>query len=836
MAIQSLLQKIKLLPQHEEHLKTTSCITSEIIAKAELFSADSDLTHQLFKLKGTGLIFPYLDMDGELLDCRIRLDEPFEGKDGKQVRYLQRKGTSLTCYFLKDNLSNLRDPAVPLWITEGEKKLLSVASLPESSSVALASYPGCNNWTERGSGKLSEAWSSIPLSNRSVVWIPDSDYFTNVKVRRAGDKFLKLIVQAGANVSIVSLVNEQDRLKKYGADDFIKAFGAAALVKRCNSPLWRFSTSWKDDVESACRELAHLLPAEFGKYAEFTSKQHRKELSQVQTIWKKYRLEWNKLRGVNESDPEYYEIPFSDDIPRQEIIRQVSLLLRADGRFFRYGTEFLMVKDAEKELIDAITLPGRLNALGMEFVKPTKTAVRYEMFPVPLARALLQSTHATAGLPEIALFTNHPTYDQNWQISPPGYNASEQTYYSGERISPIKSQECLRYIVKDFLLKNDASRCNLVAMLLTAILRNKYRGDRPFGALTGNRPGIGKSLASKIVAIVAEGTFPESITYTRNQDDFEKNIGARLVQRDVVFVDNIKSNDPVDSPVLERLITDDPISFRKLGFSQTITRPNTSIVLMTMNQATFCQDLISRLLPIEFYLEDGREPTDRKFSTDSLQDFVKENRTRILQELCGMIEVWKEQGQPLAKREFRFRQWAKEIGGILEVNGFSAFLTNLQTAQSEYSKDTSGLGILFRSILGKVVMVDELLRICQTENLFPEILSARGPAISLANLLGRHLNKSITLPDGNAFTLRLGPPDRHKKVKTYVAEGILRGHGESAGTCGDITEHDPRSVSDGLQMGSTTVAGTAGSQQPPLTPRGQQSPIFFFRRNIRQPA
>src|SRR5690606_23476599 len=141
-------------------------------------------------------------------------------------------------------------------------------------------------------------------------------------------------------------------------------------------------------------------------------------------------------------------------------------------------------------LLDAVSLPGRINALGVEFTKPTKSGLRYELFPVPLARALLQSSHATAGLPEITLFTNHPTYDQNWNISPPGYNQLEQTYYSGERITPIKSQECLRYITKDFLLKNEASRSNLVALLLTAILRNKYRGDRPFGALTGNRPGI----------------------------------------------------------------------------------------------------------------------------------------------------------------------------------------------------------------------------------------------------------------------------------------------------------------------------------------------------------
>jgi len=837
MAIQNVLQRIKLLSQHEEHLKTSSCISSEIISKSELFSADSDLTQQIFKIKSSsgGIVFPYYKLDGELLDCRIRLDNPFEGKDGKPVRYLQPKGTSLTCYFLKDDLPKLRDTGVPLWITEGEKKLLSIASLPESSSVVLASYPGCNNWTEKGSGKLSEAWSSIPLSGRTVLWLPDSDYFTNIKVRRAGDKFLKQIVDAGAIVSIVSLVDEKDRSKKYGTDDFIKAFGAAALLKRLENPLWQFSRAWRDDAESACRELAHLLPAEFCKHAEIISKQHRMELGHVQAIWKKYRQKWNKLRGVNESDPEYYEIDFRDEIPRQEIIRQVSILLRADGRFYRYGTEFLMVNNAEKELLDAVSLPGRINALGVEFTKPTKSGVKYELLPVPLARALLQSSHATAGLPEILLFTNHPTYDQNWRISPPGYNALEQTYYSGERITPIKSQEYLRYIVKDFLLKNDASRCNLVALLLTAILRNKYRGDRPFGALTGNRPGIGKSLASKIVAIIAEGSFPESITYGRNQEELEKQIGARLIQRDVVFVDNVKSSDPVDSPVLERLITDDPISFRKLGHSQTITRPNTSIVLMTMNQATFCTDLISRLLPIEFYLEEGKEPTEKKFSTDSLSDFVKENRTRILQELCGMIEVWKEQGQPLAQREFRFRQWAKEIGGILEVNGFGAFLTNLQTAQSEYSKDTSGLGILFRNILGRAVLVDELLRICQAENLFPEILSARGPAISLANLLGRHLNKTITLPDGNAFVLKNGPLDRHRKVKTYVAEPIVRGNSASAGTCGDITEHDPRSVTPRFEMPSTPHAGMAGTQTNPLTPRGAQSEFKFAEESSGNP-
>ncbi len=58
---------------------------------------------------------------------RCRLFPPYKDKDGKTVKYLQKKGTAPRLYIPSLVQSMLGDPSVPLWIAEGEKKALRAA-------------------------------------------------------------------------------------------------------------------------------------------------------------------------------------------------------------------------------------------------------------------------------------------------------------------------------------------------------------------------------------------------------------------------------------------------------------------------------------------------------------------------------------------------------------------------------------------------------------------------------------------------------------------------------------------------------------------------------------
>jgi hypothetical protein len=328
------------------------------------------------------------------------------------------------------------------------------------------------------------------------------------------------------------------------------------------------------------------------------------------------------------------------------------------------------------------------------------------------------------------------------------------------------------------------------------MLRNKYIGDRPFCALTGNRPNIGKTLACKVLSVIAEGKSTETMTYSSNQEELEKQVASRVDKRDVLIVDNVRSQQPIASAVIERMVTDALISFRRLGQTTTITRPNTIILMVTMNRAQFNQDLITRALPIEFYLDETKDPKEHKFPHESLERFVQENRTGLLQELCGMIEVWKEKGRPLCRKDFRFRNWTREIGGILEANGFTAFLDNLESATAEYDQTSHEIGRLFEEVgVGRPKSADELGQVCAQLNLFPEIRAhSRRAATALSNLLAKHSGRKIPLPDASFALLKEGYHPSHK-VKTYTAVPVASGnHGQapSPGTPGTPgTSSDP---------------------------------------------
>jgi hypothetical protein len=702
----------------------TSAINEPILKKALLASATDKWAQRIMKIKnGSGILFPYFDTEGMFLDYRLRLDKPVLDTEGKVLKkYHQNKGTSLTCYFIKDTVPLLQDASTPLLITEGEKKMLSLASNLPSGEYAPISYPGVWNFKAKGENRLSEVWNNIPMDKREVYWIPDTDIFTNPNVAQAGKLFLNLLVNSGATVHIIDLRKEGCE-DKIGADDFISKFSLKELIERVNNPI---------------------------------------------SVHSKYN---NVFEFIDNPPITESNIIFTNaTIRRKELLSNIRDKLSISPDIFKYGSSLIQIKDLNYEVINSYNISSVMSDLDIEFASGSKDRPIYKLMPPDLARTFVFSNFSKTGYKEITLFSDHPVYTESWNLSNAGYNDTEKTYYAGADIQPVRSLDLIETITKEFLFKNRASLCNYIALLLTSILRNKYRGDRPFGAFSGNRPQIGKTLSCKLLSIVATGKTPETITYTRDQIELEKQIGARISKNDVLLIDNVKSQIPVESSVLEKLITDDPVSFRELGTSNTITKPNTLITLVTMNDAIFCQDLISRALPIEFFLDDATDPSAIQYENDNLCSFTQSNRSAIIQELCGMVEVWKDKGSPVCEEKFRFRRWSQEIGGILMANGFIEFLDNLETASALYDKYLHDLGVLFEDILNQDVTAMALLEICEIKGLFSDIRSVKKAPIAMSHMLSRYIGRKIPLTDGKSFILKDGRWDSHRKLKTYIAE------------------------------------------------------------------
>ena len=76
-------------------------------------------------------------------------------------------------------------------------------------------------------------------------------------------------------------------------------------------------------------------------------------------------------------------------------------------------------------------------------------------------------------------------------------------------------------------------------------------------------------------------------------------------------------------------------------------------------------------------------------------EFLPAHQEQIRAELRGMIERWKSAGRPLdTDIRHPFSEWAKTIGGILQVSGYQSFLANYHERKVADDPQRRALGLL----------------------------------------------------------------------------------------------------------------------------------------------
>ena len=315
--------------------------------------------------------------------------------------------------------------------------------------------------------------------------------------------------------------------------------------------------------------------------------------------------------------------------------------------------------------------------------------VRYGVLPTDLARAFVASPAVRRRLPRLVMYTRSPTFDRDWSfIGKPGFHASHGIYYDGPLVEPRESLELLCQALSDFKWKGEADRVNFVGALLTAVTMPHWGRGHPFLAINGNKPGVGKSTLARVLGVVVEGAEPSTVSFVPDDTEFEKQLATRVEAGDrVIVIDNAKTRRSIQSPVLERCITDTRINFRRLGSNTAISRPvNDLLICLTMNLTHLGTDLRRRALPVN--LEMATSVRDATYARADIVGFVIENRLEIVAELAGMVVAWVTAGRPDCERPARHstgQAWAGTMDAILRLSGFDGFLTNFD--ESEHAFD-----------------------------------------------------------------------------------------------------------------------------------------------------
>lgn len=164
-----------------------------------------------------GLLIPLLRADGSTWGHQYRPDNP-RLRDGRPVKYetpyQQRNGLDIP----PGVGPMLDDPSIPLWITEGVKKVDCGAQ----QGLCIVGLIGVWNWltTSTAGGKVAlPEWRDIALNGRRVIIAFDGDVARKESVQKASRALSGYLATKGAKVEYLHL---PDTDNKTGLDDYLQ--------------------------------------------------------------------------------------------------------------------------------------------------------------------------------------------------------------------------------------------------------------------------------------------------------------------------------------------------------------------------------------------------------------------------------------------------------------------------------------------------------------------------------------------------------------------------------------------------------------------------------------
>lgn len=212
-----------LLIEHRQEL-TNSAVSTEVIlergyhsilGKAPLKEAGFNKSQS----RAPGFLIPLWSVNGERYSYQYKPNKPRTNDKYKPIKYENPPGSSVRIDVPPRCLPKIGDPNVPLFITEGVKKVDSLATAGVCA-ICLTGVWGFKGKNEFGAATFSADFDYIALKERVVYIVFDSDSSTNPKVQQAMLRLSEHLLRKGAKVRRLRLPNGPDG-EKVGADDYL---------------------------------------------------------------------------------------------------------------------------------------------------------------------------------------------------------------------------------------------------------------------------------------------------------------------------------------------------------------------------------------------------------------------------------------------------------------------------------------------------------------------------------------------------------------------------------------------------------------------------------------
>jgi len=168
----------------------------------------------------------------------------------------------------------------------------------------------------------------------------------------------------------------------------------------------------------------------------------------------------------------------------------------------------------------------------------------------------------------------------------------------------------------------------------------------------------------------------------------------------MVCFDNVRQDSAggrakfIRSSFIESFVTTPEIILATPSGGEAIRLKNYFVLTINTNDGCLSTDLMNRALPIHLTPKGNVQDRVSPIGNPRLE-FLPRSQAQIQAELLGMIERWRKAGRPLDETVLHpMSPWAKTVGGILMVNGFTDFLGNYAARKTVDDPVREALAIL----------------------------------------------------------------------------------------------------------------------------------------------
>jgi len=293
--------------------------------------------------------------------------------------------------------------------------------------------------------------------------------------------------------------------------------------------------------------------------------------------------------------------------------------------------------------------------------------------------------------------------DDGMIVDNPGYEPRSRFYYvpaPGLEIPSVPespSQEdvnsavnLLQEVFHDFPFDSQESKANVLALLITAVLRPLISGKVPLALIDKPQAGTGATLIASIISLIATGQIGGMMPMPDDDEEMRKKITSRLLAGDgLIIIDNLEGM--LRSPSLAIILTTGIWNDRILGQTKTVNFEVCVTWLATGNNIRLGGDMARRCYPVRMDAQRAQPWERTGFKHPQIERWVMSERGRILAAIYTLTRAWIHAGKPAPHGIAAlgsFERWRDFVGGILEVAGIPGFLGNLEKMYAETDVDT----------------------------------------------------------------------------------------------------------------------------------------------------